>query len=249
MALSDTWLKANHGKIREKAEEKPDRDAMSVRVTPKGKITFQVRFRHEGKHARIDIGSYPAVSLKEARERTAHIKALIEQGIDPRVERQLQKHQATAANLSLIELFGQWNDKYLARSKRSHTLIRRAFENHVFDQLGSLPADRLTMGHWLSVLEPLAEEKPAAAAQISSKSSTTSLRVRLSQSVCCICRMASWLMVFRLAHPLKTSILKLAARLLAKMHGKRFGRSKVICSSSAYTKPVRFQSTLILPVA
>lgn len=166
MALSDTWLKANHGKIREKSEEKPDRDAMSVRVTPKGKITFQIRFRHEGRHARIDIGSYPAVSLKDARERAVQIKGLIEQGIDPRVERQLQKHQATAANLSLIELFGQWNDKYLERSKRSHNEIRRSFEIHVFDHLGELPADRLTMGHWLSVLEPLADDKPAIAAKI-----------------------------------------------------------------------------------
>ena len=41
MALSDIWLKANSGRTRAKREEHADRDGLSVRVTPKGKIIFQ----------------------------------------------------------------------------------------------------------------------------------------------------------------------------------------------------------------
>ena len=41
MAISEAWLKAQLGKDREKIEEFADRDAMSVRITPKGKIVFQ----------------------------------------------------------------------------------------------------------------------------------------------------------------------------------------------------------------
>ncbi len=52
-----------------------------------GKITFQVRFRLEGKAARVDLGTYPLISLKDARKKTIEIRALIEQGIDPRVEK------------------------------------------------------------------------------------------------------------------------------------------------------------------
>ena len=40
MALTEVWLKANNGKARDKVEEIADRDSMSVRVSPKGKIVF-----------------------------------------------------------------------------------------------------------------------------------------------------------------------------------------------------------------
>nr|WP_247792170.1 hypothetical protein [Acinetobacter baumannii] len=40
MALTEVWLKANNGKARDKVEEIADRDSMSVRVSPKGKIVL-----------------------------------------------------------------------------------------------------------------------------------------------------------------------------------------------------------------
>jgi len=43
MALSEAWLKANNGKEREAVELVADRDSMSVRISPKGKIVFQLR--------------------------------------------------------------------------------------------------------------------------------------------------------------------------------------------------------------
>ena len=68
MALSDSWLKANHKKERAEREEKSDRDGLSVRVTPKGKIIFQVRYRYDKRLQRLDLGSYPLMSLKGARD-------------------------------------------------------------------------------------------------------------------------------------------------------------------------------------
>lgn len=40
MALNDSWLKANNSKPRDKVEVVTDRDALSIRVSPKGKLTF-----------------------------------------------------------------------------------------------------------------------------------------------------------------------------------------------------------------
>lgn len=67
MALSDTWLKSNNGKARAALEERGDREGLGVRITPKGKITFQLRYRYHGTPKRLDLGSYPLMSLKEAR--------------------------------------------------------------------------------------------------------------------------------------------------------------------------------------
>lgn len=38
MALSDTWLKSNNGKVRESTQVVNDRDGLSVRISPKGKL-------------------------------------------------------------------------------------------------------------------------------------------------------------------------------------------------------------------
>lgn len=46
MALSDAWLKAHQGKPCAALEERSDREGLSVRITPKGKITFQLRYRN-----------------------------------------------------------------------------------------------------------------------------------------------------------------------------------------------------------
>lgn len=64
MALTEVWLKANNGKARDKVEEIADRDSMSVRISPKGKIVFQLRYRFAGKAERLDLGTYPHMSPK-----------------------------------------------------------------------------------------------------------------------------------------------------------------------------------------
>ena len=67
MSLTNTWLKNNLGRERTEQHIEADRDGLSVRVSPKGKITFQMRFRYQGKQARLDLGSYPNLTLLEAR--------------------------------------------------------------------------------------------------------------------------------------------------------------------------------------
>ncbi|HOL36781.1 MAG TPA: Arm DNA-binding domain-containing protein, partial [Rubrivivax sp.] len=98
MALSDTWLKANNGKERASLEERSDREGMGVRITPKGKITFQLRYRYDGRPRRLDLGSYPLMSLKEARTEAQRLRARHEQGHDPQVVRVLEKQSIIKAD-------------------------------------------------------------------------------------------------------------------------------------------------------
>lgn len=75
MALTDTWLKANHGKERAALEERSDRDGLGVRITPNGKITYQLRYRYDGAAKRLDLGTYPLLPLKQARGEAQRLKA------------------------------------------------------------------------------------------------------------------------------------------------------------------------------
>lgn len=165
MALSDTWLKANHGKERPALAERGDREGLGVRVSPKGKITFQLRYRYLGKPTRLDLGSYPLMSLKEARAEAQRLRAQHEQGHDPRIVR-LVERQAIAQTESVEHLFRAWYAAYCQEHKKGHHDILRSFEIHVFPQIGALPADKATLPVWMDVLEKHASERPGIAERI-----------------------------------------------------------------------------------
>ena len=159
MGFSDTWLKANSGKARPALEQRSDRDGLGVRITPRGKITFQLRYRHGGTAKRLDLGSYPLMSLKEARAEAQRLKARHERGHDPKVVRLLEKQAILKAD-SIETLFRQWHEAYCKKNKKGHHDILRSFELHVFPKIGQLPADQVTPHEWLDLLEEQAEVRP-----------------------------------------------------------------------------------------
>lgn len=165
MALSDAWLKANSNKVRPALAEFSDRDGLGVRVTPKGKIVFQLRYRYDGKHKRADLGSYPALNLKAARAESQRLKAQLEQGHNPKIVRALEKQAILKAD-SVESLFRQWYENYCKKNKKGHHDVMRSFEIHVFPRIGGLPADRVTLHEWLDLLEKHAEVRPGIADRI-----------------------------------------------------------------------------------
>jgi integrase len=165
MSLTEAWLKANNGKARYKVEEFADRDSMSVRVSPKGKIVFQLRYRFSGKAERLDLGSYPHISLKDARAKSHEMRSLLDQGQNPKVEVRVQQQKYINAS-TLSEVFNDWYNGYCIKKKKSAADIKSSFELHVLPEIGDLPIDRITLQQWLAVLEDLTENIPSIAERI-----------------------------------------------------------------------------------
>ena len=84
MAISDTKLRSIYGKPYSGPAEITDSDVLGVRITPKGVISFQFRFRWEGKQNRMGLGRYPALTLRDARNIVADLRESADKGIDPR---------------------------------------------------------------------------------------------------------------------------------------------------------------------
>jgi integrase len=165
--ITETWLKANHKKHRPKALVKTDRDGLGARVSPKGKITFQLRYYYNGSDEakRVDLGSYPLMSLQEAREETQRLRKQLENGHDPRIVLQTEEVAIVTAE-PLEGLFRKWYESYCKKKKKGHHEILRSFEIYVFPTLGILPVTTLTLHIWLPLLEALAEDVPGIADRI-----------------------------------------------------------------------------------
>ena len=96
MALSVSWLDARLNKEAKETVVKADRDGLSARVSPKGKIVFQFRYRFDGKQQRVDIGTYPLMKLAEARNELDRLRAVLDQGRNPKLYLQQERAKYSA---------------------------------------------------------------------------------------------------------------------------------------------------------
>lgn len=180
MSLTDNWLKANNGKICEKEYVKSDGDGLGARVSPRGKIVFQFRYRFNKKSDRLDLGTYPYLSLKDARIKREEVRAKIQAGINPKAElvpvNVLNDLLATKRDLTFQEVFNIWMEKWCSKNKQSHHEVNRSFQIHIFESittedvilpsLADVPADALTTAIWLDRLEAIAENTYSIAERI-----------------------------------------------------------------------------------
>ncbi len=165
MALTDSWLKAQQGKEHARTFTRADRDGLGARISPLGKITFQVRYRFAGKQHRLDIGTYPTTTLKKARKDAETIRQHLEDGVDPKVAREIERQKQ--AGVPTVEgLYRDWHATYCAKHKTNPGLILRSFEIHAFPRVGKLPADKVDTHRWMTELEAVAAEYPAIAERL-----------------------------------------------------------------------------------
>lgn len=169
MAISDSWLKAANGKVSDAPYEKTDRDGLSVRVSAKGKITFQLRYRYAGKMQRCSIGSYPLMGLKQARQECERYRSALEQGDDPRHVRMVEMHNKENAD-TVADLFAKWHTTEAVKKNKQASTLYRSVEKHILPKLGKMPPDKVTLHHWLNVLEPIAAKYPTMAGRLLSQS-------------------------------------------------------------------------------
>ena len=74
-------------RIRDKAGVGSGYHGFGVKVSARGKRTFFLEYTLGGKRRFLNLGHYPAKKLKGAREEAKQARTLINQGVDPQLER------------------------------------------------------------------------------------------------------------------------------------------------------------------
>lgn len=91
MALTDA--KIRNLKAREKPYKTGDFDGLYILTSPSGSRLWRFKYRLNGKEKLLSIGSYPEISLKEAREIREQARGQVAKGIDPSLAKQEKKFQ------------------------------------------------------------------------------------------------------------------------------------------------------------
>lgn len=165
MALNESWLKAHHGKPQDGQTVRADRDGLSAKLSPHGKITWLFRYRWTGKAKSLTLGSYPATPLAAARAEAVRLRGELEQNRDPALIRSDERAAAMGAT-TVEEIIREWLNKYCVPRKKAADEIIRSFEIHVFPAMGHQLHDQTLPLEWFDLLEKLNEYKPGIARRI-----------------------------------------------------------------------------------
>ena len=110
--------------------------------------TWGQRVRIGGRITTLGLGSYPVVSLAEARRRALVNRQAVEAGKDPRSGGVPTFEQATQ---TVIALHGHgWRDQ-----GRAEAQWRASLRDYAYPVMGSKPVDKITTADVLAVLVPI----------------------------------------------------------------------------------------------
>lgn len=109
-----TDLQLQRAKPKEKPYKLKDEKGLYLLVQPAGSRLWRLRFSLHGKEGMVSLGSYPEVSLKDARERRDEARKLIAKGISPAVHRKVARAQQADSFASIAEEWLQSRKAHLA---------------------------------------------------------------------------------------------------------------------------------------
>lgn len=145
-----------------------DGRGLYLHVTAPGAKSWILRTAVHGKRRDFGLGAYPMVSLAEARQKAADMRAVARKGGDPGAER--KKEVLTfeqAARKLYASLLPTWTNDHFAK-----TWIA-SLEADVFPKIGARKVETITSADVLSVLSPIWTVKNGTAKKIKQRIAAT----------------------------------------------------------------------------
>ena len=157
MPLTDAFLRTL--KPPAKPEKHSDTGGLFILATPNGGKWWRLKYRFGGKEKLLSMGTYPEVGLKAARERRDEARALLAEGIDPGIERKMQKSARVTRDANSFEVIArEWLAKNAPIWAESHTSnILRRMERDLFPWIGGKAIAEITAPELLAVLRRIEE--------------------------------------------------------------------------------------------
>lgn len=152
MRLTDITIKKAKGNG--KIQKLFDGRGLFLYISPAGKKIWRWKYRFVGKEKLLVIGSYPEISLKEAREKREEAQRLLMNGTDPSEHRKATKSAAKNLISNSFEIIArEWFQKFESTWVPDHSnrIIRR-LEHNIFPWIGKKPITEIEAPLLLEVI-------------------------------------------------------------------------------------------------
>lgn len=156
--LTNTEVK--QAKPKEEIYKLYDGGGLQLRVKPNGSKLWLLDYNrpYTKKRTSLSFGTYPELSLAEARSRRDAAKKLLAQHIDPQEHRDDAIRRSTLAHENTLEhIASQWLEVKKAKISVDHAAdCWRSLDLHIFPQLGKLPIHKITAVKAIDTIKPIA---------------------------------------------------------------------------------------------
>ena len=151
MALSD--MKIRSSKPSKKQLKLFDGDGLFLLVTPQGGKYFRFKYRFDGKEKLLALGTYPEISLADARQRRDEARRQVAHGIDPGAVRKAQKQAETEEAETFEVIAREWHTKFTQTRAPGHAVkLLNALKRDLFPWIGVRPIKELKAPELLASL-------------------------------------------------------------------------------------------------
>ena len=155
--LSET--KVRTAKPKKSPQKLFDGGGLFLLVTPSGGKLWNLKYRFNGKEKKLSLGSYPEISLAEARQRREEARTLVANEVDPGEIKKAQQAAESAQADTFEVIAREWHSRFAPTWAKSHAgkIIRR-FELYVFPWIGTKEITSISAKEMLEVLRRVEEK-------------------------------------------------------------------------------------------
>lgn len=140
------------------AQSFADGDGLSL-LAHNDSYGWRYRYRFGGKAKMLSLGTYPEVSLKDAREKLADLRKTLASGTDPSVARKNEKRDLTD-DFKSVAL--RWHDAWSVGKNEDHKKrVLNRLELNIFPEIGSLPIKSITPQDLIRISKKVIEKRGA----------------------------------------------------------------------------------------
>ncbi|EGJ6168296.1 tyrosine-type recombinase/integrase [Escherichia coli] len=144
-----------------KPSDKPfkvsDFHGLYLRVKPGSSRHWYLKYRISGKESRIALGTYPAISLSDARQQREGIRKMLALNINP-----VQQRAAVRGSRTPEKVFKNvalaWHKSNRKWSQNTADRLLASLNNHIFPVIGNLPVSELKPRHFIDLLKGIEEK-------------------------------------------------------------------------------------------
>lgn len=149
-----TIVAINHAKPKDKTYRLYDEKGLYLEVTKAGGKLWRLKYRFGGKEKRLAIGTFPEISLKDARAARDAARTQLAAGIDPSEYKKLMKTRARSDGTNTFEAIArEWHSAQSRVWSPIHTKnVSDRLSRNVFPYLGSKAITGITVPELLQVL-------------------------------------------------------------------------------------------------
>jgi integrase len=170
-----------------KTQKLPDGGGLYLEITPSGDNKYwRLKYRFAGKEKRLALGVFPFVGLAEARKKRDESKKMLADGIDPSLEKKIQKQKIFEKSENSFEIIArEWHskqEKKLTPDYWQNKLHR--LEMDIFPKLGAFPVEDIKPQQVLKAIQAIEERGAGEVARRSLQVCGQIFRYAISTSRC-----------------------------------------------------------------